>query len=399
MSWSSLLRSPWASASRLAAAILVLSGALLIVMAIAPEASGQSEIDTARANARAAADAADEARQLAEEARARADAAVAELDLALGGLEEIEARSRVVQARATASEEELEALRVAVRDLTVRRYVVADETMAGAIIVGDIYQRVRVTTLFRFAVLGGEDEIDEFRIAEVEYARVSGELSELTAGQASAVELLDAKNEQLEIELATMEEQLEIAEAKEAEFGRELERLEEEERRRLAEERRRRLAEEQRRREAAARRAAEEAARRNNVPLIRGGDFKCPVGGATSFSDTWGAPRSGGRSHKGVDMFAARGTPVVASVAGVVRHRNSSLGGKSYYLAGDDGNTYYGAHLNTYGASGRVTAGTVVGTVGNTGNARFSSPHLHFEIHPNGGSAVNPTPTVRAACG
>ena len=98
-------------------------------------------------------------------------------------------------------------------------------------------------------------------------------------------------------------------------------------------------------------------------------------------------------------MFAARGTPVVAPVAGIVRHRDNSLGGKSFYLDGDDGNRYYGTHLDSYGASGRVAAGAVVGTVGNTGNARFTSPHLHFEIHPGGGSAVNPTPTVRAACG
>ena len=98
-------------------------------------------------------------------------------------------------------------------------------------------------------------------------------------------------------------------------------------------------------------------------------------------------------------MFAARGTPVVAPVAGTVRHRDNSLGGKSFYLDGDDGNRYYGTHLDSYGASGRVEAGAVVGTVGNTGNARFTSPHLHFEIHPGGGSAVNPTPTVRVACG
>ena len=97
-------------------------------------------------------------------------------------------------------------------------------------------------------------------------------------------------------------------------------------------------------------------------------------------------------------MFAARGTPIVAHVSGEVRHSNSSLGGLQYYLYGDDGNRYFGSHLDSFAASGRVEAGTVIGYVGNTGNARWTSPHLHFEYHPGGGAAVNPTPFVRERC-
>jgi peptidoglycan LD-endopeptidase LytH len=96
-------------------------------------------------------------------------------------------------------------------------------------------------------------------------------------------------------------------------------------------------------------------------------------------------------------MMARRGTPVVAPVSGTVSHRSNRIGGMSFHLNGDDGNYYYGTHLSAYGNSGRVAAGTVIGYVGDTGNAR-GNPHLHFEIHPNGGSAVNPTPTVRAHC-
>ena len=92
-------------------------------------------------------------------------------------------------------------------------------------------------------------------------------------------------------------------------------------------------------------------------------------------------------------------SPVVASVAGSVRPHQSGLGGFSYYLRGDDGNTYFGTHLDSLsGASGRVSAGAVLGYVGNSGNASGGPTHLHFEIHSGGGGAVNPYPTLRAAC-
>lgn len=138
--------------------------------------------------------------------------------------------------------------------------------------------------------------------------------------------------------------------------------------------------------------------------VIVGDGWLCPVAGPVSFTDTWGAPRSGGRTHKGVDMFAARGTPVVAPVSGSVEFRPVTLGGLAFHLWGDDGNYYYGAHLDSYGpVSGQVDAGTVVGYVGDTGNARGTSPHLHFEIHPGRTqgappAAENPTPTVSIAC-
>ena len=131
-------------------------------------------------------------------------------------------------------------------------------------------------------------------------------------------------------------------------------------------------------------------------PTGGGGDFLCPVPGST-FIDSWGAPRSGGRSHQGVDMMASAGTPIYAPVTGDVSHRGVSLGGLSFFLYGDNGNTYFGTHLSSYGASGRVVAGTVIGYVGATGNANGIN-HLHFEIWPGGGAPVNPYPTVAAAC-
>ncbi len=97
-------------------------------------------------------------------------------------------------------------------------------------------------------------------------------------------------------------------------------------------------------------------------------------------------------------MMAPSGTPVYAPVAGTVTHRSNRLGGLSFHLNGDDGHYYYGTHLSAYGNGGRVSAGTVVGYVGNSGNARYTAAHLHFEVHPNHGGAVNPYPYVRPVC-
>jgi murein DD-endopeptidase MepM/ murein hydrolase activator NlpD len=118
------------------------------------------------------------------------------------------------------------------------------------------------------------------------------------------------------------------------------------------------------------------------------------------FIDSWGFPRSGGRRHKGADMMAAFGTPVVAPVDGFVEAHDESLGGLSYHLTGVDGAYYYGTHLSAYGAVGQVTAGTVIGYVGQSGNARGTPPHLHFEIHPagRGTAAVNPYETIAVWC-
>ena len=136
----------------------------------------------------------------------------------------------------------------------------------------------------------------------------------------------------------------------------------------------------------------------------RSGASICPVDGFNTFTDTWGAPRSGGWRHEGVDMLAARGTPVVAVEDGSVdRMRNGGAGGITVWLRGLSGDTYYYAHLDGWApglsVGQEVSAGDRLGTVGSTGNAPSHVPHLHWEYHPGGGRAVNPTPLARELCG
>jgi len=137
------------------------------------------------------------------------------------------------------------------------------------------------------------------------------------------------------------------------------------------------------------------------IPPAPAGTRVCPVDGATSFNDTWGAPRPGGRTHSGVDMLAAEGTRLVAIESGVIWSPGwHSAGGLGLYIRGDSGDIWYYAHLSAYvtGLVGglRVQAGQLVGYVGHTGNA--STPHLHLGWQPGGGSYQNAFPIVDSLC-
>jgi murein DD-endopeptidase MepM/ murein hydrolase activator NlpD len=140
-------------------------------------------------------------------------------------------------------------------------------------------------------------------------------------------------------------------------------------------------------------------------PAVSGG--YCPVQGARTgrdFSNDWGYPRSGGRTHQGNDVFASRGTPVIAIDDGRVVRMNTQdqgLGGLTVTYRSSDGSEWYNAHLHTI-ASGltvgsSVSAGDTIGTVGNTGKARTTPPHLHLGRKVNGGW-VNPYPTISELC-
>ena len=132
--------------------------------------------------------------------------------------------------------------------------------------------------------------------------------------------------------------------------------------------------------------------------------FVFPVGEPHTFGDSFGAPRMMGtdyeHAHQGTDIMAPFDTPLLACERGIITEMgNELLGGNKLWIKGESGTYYYYAHLKAY-AEGLevgevVEAGDFVGVVGDTGNAKGGAPHLHFEIHPDGGKAVNPYPLLK----
>jgi murein DD-endopeptidase MepM/ murein hydrolase activator NlpD len=348
----------------------------LIVFLIAGLAGiAGAQVDDLQAAQRRANRAAEELSK-AEEAQAIAEDTVANLE-----------------ARVARVEERVAAVRSEVAQLAVRQYVQGT---------------FRITRLLRMA-----DANDVVRAQQ--YASVVASTS------TEALEQYRADKEDLRVEVAALTREqadrdtaIEDLRRRQADAVRELERLA-----RLAEQARAAREEQERRAEAAA--AAAAAATSTVAPRADGapapattarpsapttvpapapttGDWVCPVRGPHAFSNDYGAPRGGGSSHMGNDILAPKGTPVVANVGGVVTQRNGAVSGLAYFLAGDDGNRYFGAHLDSFGASGRVSIGTVIGTVGNTGDASGGPPHLHFEMHPGGSGYTNPYPTLTRYC-
>jgi murein DD-endopeptidase MepM/ murein hydrolase activator NlpD len=123
----------------------------------------------------------------------------------------------------------------------------------------------------------------------------------------------------------------------------------------------------------------------------------CPVDPPRGYSNDFGAPRPGGRRHQGNDIFAPLGTPIRAPFPGTAVDASNRVGGLAVTVLGGRG-FVYNAHMSAIGNLGSVSTGTVIGYVGNSGNARGTPPHDHFEWHPGNGGAVNPYPYLNQVC-
>jgi murein DD-endopeptidase MepM/ murein hydrolase activator NlpD len=137
---------------------------------------------------------------------------------------------------------------------------------------------------------------------------------------------------------------------------------------------------------------------------LNGLAIRMPVVGVKprDLGDSWHAPRDGGaRQHKGIDIFATKGTEVVAVADGIVSFiGDQRLGGHCIWLTTENGASFYYAHLDRWAAGlyegMEVQSGDLLGYVGNTGNARYTPSHLHFGVNQND-EMVNPYPILTKA--
>lgn len=139
------------------------------------------------------------------------------------------------------------------------------------------------------------------------------------------------------------------------------------------------------------------------TPVVSADGLTCPVAGPIRHSVDWHAARSGGRQHQGNDVFAPAGTVLVAIENGVIDKSSdvdSGLGGITIWVRGESGTRWYYAHnrQNLVARGTRVVAGQPIALVGNTGNARTTASHVHFEMHPGGGGAADPYQVIEQLC-
>ena len=319
----------------------------------------------------------DSREQLAEYRAAQADFEEAALDYeaALNEVEFMERKQDRIQTSVDSYSEDLDVVQDKLEEQAVQMYMMGGFNNPGIIFSASSVDEVMTTSQFlNSATLGGQESINDLIAAKGELNRYQGDLDvahdDLKEAETVALDALNRQESAMDAEQAAYDKLSGRCKELTVQYDRE-----------QAE--------------------ARERARQRAQGSAQVGAFICPLPvGKTSFIDSWGFPRSGGRRHKGVDMFASRGTPVYAVQAGTARASTNRLGGRSVHLTSTSGHRYYYAHLDSWAFSGTksVSQGEVLGYNGSTGNASASSPHVHFEIRPNGGAAVNPYPTVRAAC-
>ena len=285
--------------------------------------------------------------QKIKDAQRAANATAAKLDKANSDLARAESAIAKFKAQSAQNAQQIARLQASLKAYAIREY----ETNGNSVrltIMDDPSAVARGRYFVRTVALNGVDQLDNYQALVEDQAQTQAALDRSLKSRLAVVAQLRAQSKQISAQLAALGKAMK--------------------------------------------------AQKSGQRVLAKGPWVCPVQGPRAFHNDWGNPRSGGRSHKGTDILSPSGTPVVAPVAGSVTTRTGGLGGNAVYLRGSDGNTYYGAHLSRFGSTGRVQQGQVIGYVGATGNARGGPPHLHFEIHPGGGAAVNPFGTLRTYC-
>lgn len=304
------------------------------------------------------------------------DAAIA-YEAVLNEIDILERQQTRIQGSVDNNADELLVIEDQIEERAVQLYMQGGFSSPGIILSASSVDQFLTTTEFlSSAALGGQASIDELFAARGELERFQVELEgthdELEVAEIEADELMGQQMAAMEAEQAAYTKLSTRCRELNAKFE-------------------------------AEQAAARAAARQRAAGSVQVGSFICPfTPGRTSFINSWGFPRSGGRTHKGTDLFAAWNEPMYAVADGVVHVGNSGLGGRTIWLTANNGVAYYYAHLSGWNVSNgqRVGQGQTIGYNGDSGNARGGSPHLHFEIHPGGrGSpAVNPYPTLILYC-
>lgn len=355
--------------SRLLAPVLLL--ALLAVSPIAANAQSKSDVEEAKT-------AADRALEALEEADAALADGIEELERIQGELYSLNYRIEKLAQALTEYGDNVVDLEQRARDLVRNAYINGNSNaVTTAFSAGNIQELITSQTLFDRAATLDLAQLDQLDVVRRQMDRLTDELNV----KESEVTVLEGQQAEVVEHLAELQAKADEVHADaQANY------------RSVYAEYKARLA-----REAAAR-AAQQSGAAAGIPSATKG-VVCPVAGSNYFIDTWGYPRSGGRTHKGTDIMAAYNTPLVAMNSGTVRLNTHSLGGRQTYVYGDDGVTYYYAHLSQWpsGLSNgqRVAKGQVIGYVGTSGNTTVA--HLHLGMIA-GGIYVNPYPTVRPVC-
>ena len=377
---------------------IALAAAALLVVSLAPPAGADTRADLEAAQAQVAA------------LRDQADQAAADYQNAFAELSETQDAITAQQAELAATEQHLAVLEQRAAQRAIEAYMGGSYEDLLGVDADTALDAGRREALLDNVAADDVDLVESLGAAREDSQRLRTQLDALQAQQTDLTAAMSAASDAA---LASLDQAEQLEHELEVRYAAELEAQ--------------RQAELERQRQAAAAEAARQEAARAaaaaTTPTTRGtssggggstattaapssggggggsipSGYQCPVPGS-SFIDSWGYARSGGRHHQGVDMMAGFGTPNYAVIGGTVRATSSALGGTSLYLNGDDGNTYYYAHLQAITKTGRVEQGDQIGETGNSGNASGGAPHTHFEVHLGGSNIVNPYPYAAAWC-